>query len=56
MPRDGPLSNHMGMLGLSHCMVSNKIDLKSSVMGVGNLVISGMNSKGNRQADPMLML
>ena len=44
------------MIGFSHSMVSNEIGLKLSVMDMGNLVISGMNAQGNRQAEPMLMV
>ena len=46
----------MGMIGSNHSMVRRKIGLKSSVMDVGNWVISGMNAQGNRQVDPMLMV
>ena len=46
----------MGMIGSSHSMVRRKIGLKSSVMDVGNWVISGVNAQGNRQVDPMLMV
>ena len=46
----------MGMIGSSYSMVSRKIGLKSSVMDVGNWVISSMNAQGNRQVDPMLMV
>ena len=44
------------MIGSNHSMVRRKIDLKPSVMDVGNWVISGVNAQGNRQADPMLMV
>ena len=54
--RDSILSNHIGMIGSSQGMVSNKIGLKSSVMDMGNWDISGMIAQGNRQADPMLMV
>ena len=50
------LSKHMGIIASSHSMVREKIGLKTSVMDVGNWVISDVNSQGNRQADPMLML
>ena len=40
----------------SHSMVRRKIGLKSSVMDMGNWVISSVNAQGNRQVDPMLML
>ena len=43
------------MMVSGHSVVSDKIGLKSSVMDVGNWVISGVNAQGNRQADPMLM-
>ena len=33
------------MIGSSHSMVREKIDLKSSVMDVVNWVISGMNAQ-----------
>ena len=46
----------MGIIGSSHSMVREKIGRKSSVMDVGNWVISGMNAQGDRQADPMLMV
>ena len=46
----------MGMIGSSHSVVRDKIGLKSSVMDVGNWVISGENAQENRQADPMLMV
>ena len=46
----------MRMIGFSHSIVRRKIALKSSVIDVGNWVISGMNTQGNRQADPMLMV
>ena len=44
------------MIGSSHSMVRGRIGLKSSVMDVGNWVISGMNAQGNRQADPIFMV
>ena len=44
------------MIGSSYSMGSNEIGLKSSFMDVGNLVISSMNTQGNRQADSMLMV
>ena len=46
----------MGMIGSSHIVVRGGIGLKSSVMNVGNWVISGKNAPKNRQADPMLMV
>ena len=46
----------MGMIGSNHSMVGNKIGLKSSVIDVGKLVISGMNAQRNRQTDPTLMV
>ena len=46
----------MGIIGSSNSTVSDKIDLKSSIIDVGNLVISGMNVQINRQADPMLLV
>ena len=46
----------MGIIGSSHSMVGNEIGLKSSVIDVENLVISGVNAHGNRQADPMLLV
>ena len=45
----------MGIIGSIYSMVSDKIGLKSSVIDVGNWVISSMNAQGNRQADSMLM-
>ena len=53
---DSLLSKHMGMIDSSHSMVRKKIALKSSIMDVGNWVISCVNAHGNRQADPMLMV
>ena len=44
------------MIGSSYSMVNDEIDLKSSVMDVGNWAISGVNSQGNRLEDPMLMI
>ena len=44
------------MIGSSHSMVRKKISLRSSVMDLGNWVISGVNGQGNRQADPMPMV
>ena len=44
------------MIGSSYNMVIKKIVLKSSVIDVGNWVISGMNAQGNRQADPIIMV
>ena len=46
----------MGMIGSSYSMVRGNSGLKSSVMDVGNWVISSMNAQGSRQADPMLMV
>ena len=46
----------MGIIGFSHSMVRRRIGLKSSVMDVGNWVISSMNAQGNKQADPILMV
>ena len=54
--RNSLLREHIGLIGSSHSMVSNEIVLKSSVIDVGNWVISSMNAQGNRQADPMLMV
>ena len=54
--RDSQLSEYMGMIGSSHSMVREKIGVKLSVVYVGNWVIYGMNSQGNRQANPMLMV
>ena len=45
---------HMGIIGSS--IVGNKIGPKSSVIDLENLVISGVNAQGNRQADLMLMV
>ena len=42
--RDSLLREDMGMIGSSYSMVSSGIGLKSSVMDVGNWVISGMNT------------
>ena len=56
MLRDSLLNKHMGMIGSSYSVVRGRIGLKSSVMDVGNWVISGMNTQGNRQVDPMLMV
>ena len=44
------------MIGSSYSMVSNKIGVKPSVMDMGNLVISGVNTQENRQVDPILMV
>ena len=44
------------MIGSSHSMVRGRIGLKSSIMDMGNWVISGENAQENRQADPMLMV
>ena len=44
------------MIGSYHSIVRRKIGLKSSVMDVGNWVISGVNAQGNRQVDPMLIV
>ena len=46
----------MGMIGSSYSMVREKIGLKSSVMDMGNWVISSMNTQENGQEDPMLMV
>ena len=46
----------MGMMGSNHSMVNEEIGLKSSVMDVGNWVISNMNAQKNKQANPMLMV
>ena len=46
----------MGMIGSNNSVVRRKIGLKSSVMDVGNWVISGVNAQGNRQVDPILMV
>ena len=46
----------MQIIGSSLNVVSKEIGLKSSVMNVGDLVISGINAQGNRQSDPMLMV
>ena len=46
----------MGMIGSNHSMVRRKIGLKSSIMDVGNWVISSVNAQGNRQVDPMLIV
>ena len=54
--RDSLLSKHIVVIGSSHGMVSDEIGPKSSVVLVGNWVISGMNAQENRQADPMLMV
>ena len=54
--RDSLLSKHMGIIGSSHSVVSEKIGCKSSVIDVRNLVISGINAQRNRQTDPMLMV
>ena len=45
----------MGIIASSHSIVSNEIGLKSSIIDVGNWVISGMNTQGNKQLVPMLM-
>ena len=44
------------MIGSSYSMVREMIGIKSSVMDVGNWVISGVNTQGNRQANPMLIV
>ena len=44
----------MGIIGSNHSMVRRKINLKSSVIDVGNWVISSINAQRNRQVDPML--
>ena len=54
--RDSLLKKHMGIIGSSHSIVSNEIDHKSSVMDVGNWVISGVNSQGSKQAYLILMV
>ena len=54
--RGSLFSEHMGMIGSSYSVVSNKIGLKSSVMDVGNWVISGKNAQRNRQADLTLIV
>ena len=54
--RDSLLSKYMGMICSNNSMVRRKISLKSSVMDVGNWVISGVNAQENRQVDPMLMV
>ena len=54
--RDSLLSKDMGMIGSSYNVVRGRISLKSSVMDVGNWVISGENAQENGQADPMLMV
>ena len=56
MLRESLLSEHMGMIGSSYSMVRENVGLKSSVVDVGNFVISGMNAQRNRQADPMLIV
>ena len=53
--RDSLLSENIDMMGFSYSMVSNEIGPKSSVMDVGNWVISDRNPQRNRQANPMLM-
>ena len=42
--KDSLLSQHMGIIGSSYRVVSDKIVFKSSVMNVGNWVISGVNA------------
>ena len=54
--RDSLLSEHTGVIGSRYSIVSNEKGLKSSVVDVGNWVISGVSAQGNRQADPMLMI
>ena len=56
MLRDNLLNKHMGMIDFSYSMVGNEIGLKSSIIDVGNWLISGVNSQGNRKVDPMLMV
>ena len=56
MVRDSLFGKHMGRIGSSHSIVKEKIGLKSSVMVVGNWVISSENVQENMQADPMLMI
>ena len=56
IPRDSLLSKHKGMMGSSCSIVSDKFGLKSNDIDVGNWVISGMNTQGNRQSDPILMV
>ena len=46
----------MGMIASNYSVVKKKIGFKSSIMDVGNWVISGVNAQGNRQVDPMLMV
>ena len=54
--RDSLHSNDMVIIGSSHSAVSDEIGLNSSIIHVGNWAISGIDSQGNRQADPILML
>ena len=42
--RDNQFREHMGIVGSNYSVVSSKIGLKSSVMDVGNLVISSINA------------
>ena len=44
------------MIGSSNSMVRRRSGLKSSIIDVGNWVISGVNVQGNRQADPILIV
>ena len=44
------------MIDSGYSMGRKKIGLKSSVIDVGNWVISGVHAQGNRQADPMLIV
>ena len=44
------------MIGSNHSIVKRKIGLKSSIMDVGNWVISSVNEQGNRQVNPMLVV
>ena len=46
----------MGIKDSSHSVIREKISLKSSVIDVGNGVISGVNAQGNMLAGPMLMV
>ena len=50
------LSEYIRIIGSTYSIVSNKISLKLSVIYIGNMVVSGMNTQGNGQANPMLII
>ena len=54
--RDSLLREHMGMISSSHNVVSHEVGFKLSAINVGNWVTYSVNTQGNRQTDPILMV